>query len=92
MDKEQFLIMHKDDLEFFARTLADIIAPQEKDRFIPEHEARKILCCGKTQLLYYRNSGKIDFFQDPDHPKKILYDRESIEKYLTNSTNLHRSF
>jgi hypothetical protein len=92
MDKEQFLIMKKDDLEALFTELLDRVAPKMPPRFIPESEARKKMNCGKTQLYHYRVSGKISFFQDPDHPKLILYDSVSIDEYLTSKSNLHKTF
>jgi len=74
--------------EDFPALVQEIIAhhfPPPKPRFIPEEEARKQLNCGKTQLYHYRVSGKIGYVQDPDHPKQIWYDRESIETYLLSN-------
>jgi hypothetical protein len=52
------------------------------ERYITEDEACKLLNCSKTQMYYYRVNLTISFIQDENHPKKILYDRVSIMKYL----------
>lgn len=61
------------------------------ERFILEPECMELLGIrSKSHLWKLRVEGKISYFQDPDHKKLILYDRHSIEEYLTK--NLKSSF
>jgi len=53
------------------------------DRWIDGEEAmQKLRVKSTTTLQRLRDNGKIRFFQDPEHRKHILYDRESIDEYL----------
>lgn len=79
-----------EELEILLYAILDKKRPIEPPRFVAEEEARKQLNCGKTHLYHLRISGKIGYVQDPDHPKLILYDRLSIEKYLEE--NLKKAF
>lgn len=90
MKNDQFIILERADLEAVFEELIDKIRPNQPVRFITEDEARKLLNCGKTQLYHLRTNGKIAYVQDEEHPKMILYDRNSIDHYLQN--NLKKPF
>lgn len=63
------------------------LAKPEKKRFVIEGEALNLLGAKSKSFLWtLRSTGKISYFQDPDHPKLILYDRLSIEEYLKSNT------
>lgn len=62
------------------------VGAQKPPRWIREQEAMELLgCSSKSHLWSLRTNLKVDYFQDPDHPKLILYDRESIERYLESN-------
>lgn len=85
MKEEINFKIRKEDFPALVQEIVDTYFPQEKLRFISEEEARQLLNCGKTQIYIYRVRGKVGFTQDPDHPKQIMYDRESIEAYLLSN-------
>ena len=55
---------------------------KEEDLFVDEKRAREILHCGKTHLNTLKNTGKIKFFKDDDHPKHVLFEVEDLYRYL----------
>jgi len=67
------------------------VGSKKPDRWIREPEAMGLLGIkSKSHLWSLRTELKIDFFQDKDHPKLILYDRDSIMRYL--ELNMKKSF
>jgi len=57
---------------------------EQRDKWISDEEAMKLLNVkSKTTLQKLRDEGKIRFSQP--QKKIILYDRESIEKYLNQN-------
>lgn len=67
------------------------VGNKKPDRWIGETEAMQLLGIkSKSHLWKLRTECKIMFSQDEDHPKLIVYDRESIEKYL--ELNIKRPF
>ena len=62
------------------------VGAQKPPRWIREQEAMELLGIkSKSHLWSLRTNLKIEYFQDEDHPKLILYDRESIERYLKSN-------
>jgi len=90
MSNKRLIDMTEEELALLILSIIGEKIRIEPERFIPEEDARKLLNCGKTQLYYLRTNGKISFVQDDEHPKMILYDRDSILKYL--ETNLKTAF
>lgn len=63
------------------------IGSKEPDRWIVEPEAMRLLGIkSKSHLWKLRTENKISFFQDEDHPKLIMYDRKSIDRYLEKNS------
>lgn len=55
---------------------------QTEDRWVDADRAKQLLNIDSdTTLQKYRDEGKIRFHQDPDHPRNITYDIESIALY-----------
>lgn len=62
------------------------VGAQKPPRWIREQEAMELLGIkSKSHLWSLRTNLKIEYFQDEDHPKLIMYDRESIERYLKSN-------
>ncbi len=82
MKEETTYKFNKDEFPALVKEILAQLAPDKEDRFGSPEKAREKLNCGKGQLSIYRNTGKISYVQDPDHPKQIWYDMESINLYL----------
>jgi hypothetical protein len=55
---------------------------KSEDRWVDGERAKQLLNVDSdTTLQKYRDEGKIRFHQDPDHPRNITYDIESIAQY-----------
>ncbi len=60
---------------------------KKPDRWITQDEAKQLLGISSSSHLWkLRTENKINFFQDEDHPKQIMYDRDSIELYLESNS------
>lgn len=67
------------------------VGSKKPDRWVGEEETMRLLGIkSKSHLWKLRTESKVEYFQDEDHPKLIMYDRESIERYL--ESNMKKSF
>ena len=63
------------------------LGSKKPDSHIGEVETMRLLGIkSKSHLWKLRTELKIDFFQDDDHPKQIMYCQESIKRYLKMHT------
>jgi hypothetical protein len=86
MDKDQFLIMQKTDLEVLLKELLNQISPKEVDEWVIEPVAMKMLGIkSKSHLWKLRSEGLIEFSQ-PSR-KVILYKTESLRNYIESHTH-----
>jgi len=91
METDKIIIIQKDDLEELLEKLLSKYQGKVQERFISAEKAKHKLGISSSSALWaLRSSGKISYFQDPDHKKVILYCSLSIEEYLEK--NLKSSF
>lgn len=90
MDNRRLIDMTEEDLIVLLQSILKEKLTAEPERFITEEEAKKLLNCSKTQMYYFRVRGIINFVQNDEFPKMILYDRLSIMNYL--ESHLKKAF
>lgn len=89
MNKEQIIILTKDDLEVLLKELINQIAPKKADEWVIESVAMKMLGIkSKSHLWSLRTKGLLEFSQ-PSR-KIILYSTASIKNYIESHT--HKTF
>ena len=79
--KKRLIDMDTDELKDVIRSILNEESP-EPPQFITTEETLKLLNCGRTTLYTLRINSDINFVQDDNHRGLILYERESIIKYL----------
>lgn len=89
MNKDQIIILHKEDLEILLKELINQIAPKKVDEWVIEPVAMKMLGIkSKSHLWGLRTKGLLEFSQ-PSR-KIILYSTASIKSYIESHS--HKTF
>jgi hypothetical protein len=89
MNKDQIIILHKDDLEVLLKELINKIAPKKENEWVIEPVAMKMLGIkSKSHLWSLRSKGLIEFSQPSK--KIILYSTTSIKNYIESHS--HKTF
>lgn len=87
----QIILVDSDALFQLVAEVVKQIQKPDLPEWIDEKEAMGLLkISSKSHLWKLRSEGKLDFFQDDQHRKVILYSRASIMDYLEK--NRKRSF
>jgi hypothetical protein len=83
----QIITMESEAFYELVEQVVSRIGNKQPHRWIAESEAMQLLGIkSKSHLWKLRTECKVEFFQDEDHPKLIMYDRESLERYLENNS------